>query len=83
MPLQRFLSSVTFRRPQSDSRQLKERLKSNRGAASQLAPTSSGSRVYIADDKLFCVYLATSEHLIRQHAQISGFRRPRSSRSAG
>ena len=28
---------------------------------------------YISDDKLFCVYLATSEDLIRQHAQISGF----------
>jgi hypothetical protein len=28
---------------------------------------------YIADDKLYCVYLATNEELIRQHAQISGF----------
>ena len=28
---------------------------------------------YIADDKLYCVYLATGEDLIRQHAQISGF----------
>ena len=28
---------------------------------------------YVADDKTFCVYLATDEAVIRKHAEISGF----------
>ena len=39
----------------------------------QLGPDIQWVESYIADDKLFCVYLATSEDIIRQHAQMSGF----------
>lgn len=28
---------------------------------------------YVAGDKVYCVYTAPSEELIRQHAQLSGF----------
>ena len=28
---------------------------------------------YVAADKIFCVYLAENEGLIRKHAEISGF----------
>ena len=28
---------------------------------------------YVANDRLFCVYIADSEDLIREHAQRSGF----------
>ena len=28
---------------------------------------------YVADNKTFCVYLATDEDVIRKHAEISGF----------
>ena len=28
---------------------------------------------YVTDDKIYCVYLAPSEQLIRQHAEESGF----------
>ena len=28
---------------------------------------------YVAGDKTFCVYLATGEDIIREHAEISGF----------
>jgi hypothetical protein len=28
---------------------------------------------FVADDKTFCVYLATDEDVIRKHAEISGF----------
>lgn len=28
---------------------------------------------YVANDKTFCVYLATNEDMIRKHAEISGF----------
>ena len=76
------LSSVTFRRPELDSRQLKEAAIKSNEVLRQLGSDIQWVESYISDDKLFCVYLATSEDLIRQHAQISGFWRPRSSRSA-
>jgi hypothetical protein len=40
-----------------------------------LALTSSLARVesYVADDKTFCVYLATDEAAIRRHSEMSGF----------
>jgi hypothetical protein len=28
---------------------------------------------YVAGDKIYCIYLAPSEELIREHAQIAGF----------
>ena len=28
---------------------------------------------YVTDDKLYCVYIAASQELIRQHAEQSGF----------
>jgi hypothetical protein len=28
---------------------------------------------YVADNKTFCLYLATDEAMIRKHAEISGF----------
>ena len=28
---------------------------------------------YVADNKTYCVYLATNEGIIRKHAEISGF----------
>ncbi len=28
---------------------------------------------YVADDKTFCVYLATDEEAIRRHSEMSGF----------
>ena len=46
--------------------------KSNEALA-KLGPDIQWVESYIADDKLYCVYLATGEELIRQHAQISGF----------
>src|SRR5205085_12463925 len=37
---------------------------------------------YVAADKTFCVYLAKDEGIIKKHAEISGFRRPRSPKCA-
>jgi hypothetical protein len=28
---------------------------------------------YVADDKIYCVYLATNEGMIKRHAEMSGF----------
>jgi Protein of unknown function (DUF4242) len=39
----------------------------------QLGPEIQWVESYVADNKTFCVYLATDEGLIRKHAEISGF----------
>ena len=39
----------------------------------QLGPDIQWIESYIANDKLFCVYLAVNEDIVREHAKISGF----------
>jgi hypothetical protein len=39
----------------------------------ELGPDIQWVESYVADEQLFCVYLAINEELIRRHAQISGF----------
>jgi hypothetical protein len=56
-----------------DQRQLKEAAVKSNEVLRQLGPDIQWVESYIADDKLFCVYLATSEDIIRKHAQMSGF----------
>jgi hypothetical protein len=46
--------------------------KSNEALA-QLAPDVQWVESFVADDKTFCVYLATDEDVIRKHGEISGF----------
>jgi hypothetical protein len=55
-----------------------------RGAASksnevlrQLGPDIQWVESYVADDKTFCVYMASDEDIIRKHAEISGFPAPK------
>ena len=31
------------------------------------------SDLYVTDDKIYCVYVAPDEHMVRQHAQKGGF----------
>ena len=39
----------------------------------KLGPDIQWIESYIAEDRMFCVYLATDEDIIRRHAQLSGF----------
>jgi hypothetical protein len=39
----------------------------------QLGPDIQWVESYVADNKTFCVYLATDEDIIRKHENISGF----------
>jgi len=43
------------------------------GVLQNLGPQIQWMHSYVTDDKLYCVYLAPSEELIRKHAQQSGF----------
>jgi cell division inhibitor SulA len=38
-----------------------------------LGPEIQWVQSYVTDDKLYCVYIAPNEDLIREHAQQSGF----------
>ena len=42
-------------------------------ALRQIGPDIQWVESYVADNKTFCVYLATDEAAIRRHAEISGF----------
>ncbi|WP_150290448.1 DUF4242 domain-containing protein [Sphingobium estronivorans] len=39
----------------------------------QLGPDIQWVHSYVTDDKIYCVYRAPSEALIRQHAEMAGF----------
>ena len=39
----------------------------------QLGPDIPWVHSYVTDDKIYCVYRAPSEDLIRQHAETAGF----------
>lgn len=74
MPLQRFIIEREIPKAGSlDSQQLKEASAKSNEVLRQLGPDIQWVESYISDDKLFCVYLATNEDLIREHAKISGF----------
>jgi hypothetical protein len=54
-------------------RSVRMREKRYNGVLRQLGPDIQWLQSYVADDKTFCVYLATDEAIIRKHAEISGF----------
>jgi len=39
----------------------------------QLAPDIQWLESFIADNKMFCIYLAKDDSIIQQHARVSGF----------
>jgi len=39
----------------------------------QLGPDIQWVHSYVTDDKIYCIYRAPSEELIRQHAEMAGF----------
>ena len=49
----------------------------------ELGPQIQWIQSYVTDDKLYCVYIAPNEDLIRKHAQQGGFPANRISRIRG
>ena len=43
------------------------------GVLSKLGPQIQWVQSYVTDDKVYCVYIAPSEDMIRAHAQQGGF----------
>lgn len=43
------------------------------GVLSDLGPSIQWVQSYVTDDKIYCVYIAPNEDMVRRHAQIGGF----------
>jgi hypothetical protein len=53
--------------------QLREAAQQSNAVLRQLGPDIQWVESFVAAEKTFCVYLATDEALIHQHATLSGF----------
>jgi hypothetical protein len=56
-----------------DNEQFKAAAARSNSVLRELGPDIQWVQSYVAADKLFCVYLAAGEDIIRRHAQLSGF----------
>jgi len=43
------------------------------GVLNQLGPSIQWVQSYVTDDKIYCVYIAPNEALVREHAERGGF----------
>jgi hypothetical protein len=53
--------------------ELKAISKKSCGVLSSLGPSISWIESYVTADRLYCVYYATDESLVRRHAELGGF----------
>ncbi len=53
--------------------ELKAISKKSCGVLSSLGPSIQWMQSYVTGDKIYCVYYATDESLIRRHAELGGF----------
>jgi hypothetical protein len=56
-----------------DREQLRGAAAKSNGVLRQLGPDIQWVESYVADDKIFCVYLGADESVLRRHAELSGF----------
>ncbi|MEA3025840.1 MAG: hypothetical protein QOF91_1125 [Alphaproteobacteria bacterium] len=74
MSLQRFIIERDIPKVGSlDAAQLKEAAAKSNDVLRRLSPDIQWVESHVAGDRMFCIYLATDESIIRQHAQMSGF----------
>ena len=52
---------------------LKVAAKTSNAALAELGKDIQWVKSYVAEDKTFCVYLASGEEIIRKHSELSGF----------
>lgn len=53
--------------------QLRDAARTSNATLKALGPDIQWVQSYVAGDKMYCIYNATSEALIREHAQKAGF----------
>jgi hypothetical protein len=57
----------------ADRDALRAASKKSNSVLAELAPRIQWEHSYVAGDKTFCIYLAESEDVIKEHARRSGF----------
>lgn len=55
------------------SEQLKAISQTSCGVLRELGPQIQWVQSYVTDNKIYCIYIAPDEDLIRRHAQLGGF----------
>ena len=55
------------------SQQLQAISQKSCGVLKQLGPQIQWVESYVTDDKIYCVYIAPNEEMVREHAQKGGF----------
>jgi hypothetical protein len=74
MSLRKFVIERDLPQIGSASRdQLRAAAAKSNGVLRELGPDIQWVQSYVADDRIFCVYLAANEGLVRRHAELSGF----------
>lgn len=53
--------------------QLKGISQTSCGVLQNLGPEINWVHSYVTDDKIYCVYIAPNEHMVREHAKQGGF----------
>ena len=53
--------------------QLRDAAATSNKALAQLGGKAQWDHSYVVDDKTYCVYLATDEAAVQEHARLSGF----------
>jgi hypothetical protein len=56
-----------------DSDQLKGISQTSCGVLSELGPQIQWVQSYVTDNKIYCVYIAPNEEMVREHARRGGF----------
>ncbi len=57
----------------AERQQFKEAAEKSNAVLAQLAPDVQWIKSYVTDNKIFCVYVAKDESIVRKHAQMAGF----------
>ena len=74
MALRKFVIERDLPKIGSSTRdQLRAASAKSNGVLRELGPDIQWVESYVADDKIYCVYLAANEGMIRKHAEMSGF----------
>lgn len=55
------------------AKQLQEISQTSCGVLQQLGPQIQWIQSYVTEDKVYCIYIAPSEQMVREHAQQGGF----------
>lgn len=53
--------------------QLKDISQTSCGVLNKLGPQIQWIQSYVTDDKVYCIYIAPNEELVREHAKQGGF----------